>query len=101
MKITKIETFTFWVDWCNWMFVRIETDKGLVGWGEASLHGALESVETAIREFAPHLIGEDPAGPERHFQFERHGYFVTDRIEHEAGRPVFNRITTLRDSWSA
>jgi galactonate dehydratase len=49
------------------MFVRIETDDGLVGWGEASLHGALESVETAIREFSPHLIGEDPAGPERHW----------------------------------
>jgi galactonate dehydratase len=67
MKIAKIETFKHWVDWCNWMFVRIETDDGLVGWGEASLHGALESVETAIREFSTHLIGEDPAGPERHW----------------------------------
>jgi galactonate dehydratase len=67
MKIAKIETIKHWVDWCNWMFVRIETDDGLVGWGEASLHGALESVETAIREFSPHLIGEDPAGPERHW----------------------------------
>jgi galactonate dehydratase len=68
MKIIRIETFKFWVDWCNWMFVRIDTDEGLSGWGEGSLHGALESVETAIREFAPHLIGEDPAGPERHWQ---------------------------------
>jgi glutaminyl-tRNA synthetase len=34
-------------------------------------------------------------------QFERHGYFVTDRVLHEAARPVFNRITTLRDSWAA
>jgi galactonate dehydratase len=67
MKITKIETHKHWVDWCNWMFVRIETDEGLVGWGEASLHGALDSVEAAIREFAPHLIGQDPAGPERHW----------------------------------
>jgi glutaminyl-tRNA synthetase len=41
------------------------------------------------------------AGREQHFQFERHGYFVADRVEHEVGRPVFNRITTLRDSWSA
>lgn len=67
MRITKIETFKFWVDWCNWMFVRISTDEGLCGWGEASLHGALDSVETAIGEFAPHLIGQDPAGPERHW----------------------------------
>lgn len=67
MKITKIETFKGWVDWCNWLFVRITTDEGLVGWGEASLHGAIESVETAIREFSPHLIGQDPAGPQAHW----------------------------------
>jgi galactonate dehydratase len=67
VKIVKVETRAHWVDWCNWLFVRIETDAGLVGWGEASLHGALESVQTAIREFADHLIGEDPAGPERHW----------------------------------
>lgn len=67
MKIVKIETRAHWVDWCNWLLVRVETDGGIVGWGEASLHGALESVETAIREFSAHLIGEDPAGPERHW----------------------------------
>jgi galactonate dehydratase len=67
MKITKIETFKGWVDWCNWLFVRITTDEGLVGWGEASLHGAIESVETAIREFTPHLVGQDPAGPQAHW----------------------------------
>ena len=48
MKITRVETFKFWVDWCNWLLVRISTDEGIVGWGEASLHGAIESVETAI-----------------------------------------------------
>ena len=39
------------------------------------------------------------AGAEQHFQFERLGYFVTDRKEHAAGKPVFNRITGMRDSW--
>ncbi len=34
------------------------------------------------------------------FQFERHGYFVTDTAEHQPGAPVFNRITGLRDSWT-
>jgi glutaminyl-tRNA synthetase len=32
-------------------------------------------------------------------QFERHGYFVADRKDHAAGRPVFNRITGLKESW--
>jgi galactonate dehydratase len=67
MKITKIETFKAWVNWSNWLLVRITTDEGLTGWGEASLHGAIESVETAIGEFYAHLIGRDPAGPEQHW----------------------------------
>jgi len=33
------------------------------------------------------------------FQFERFGYFVADRKDHAAGKPVFNRITGLKDSW--
>ena len=37
---------------------------------------------------------------EQRFQFERHGYFIADRRDHSAERPVFNRITTLKDSWS-
>jgi glutaminyl-tRNA synthetase len=37
---------------------------------------------------------------EQSFQFERLGYFVTDRREHGAGKPVFNRIVTLRDSYA-
>lgn len=35
----------------------------------------------------------------QHFQFERHGYFVTDRIDHASGKLVFNRITGLKDTW--
>ncbi|MBK1690165.1 glutamine--tRNA ligase/YqeY domain fusion protein [Rubrivivax gelatinosus] len=35
---------------------------------------------------------------ETRLQFERHGYFVADRVLHRADAPVFNRITTLRDS---
>ena len=33
------------------------------------------------------------------FQFERHGYFVADRVDSKPGAPVFNRAVTLRDSW--
>ncbi|MFO1287323.1 MAG: glutamine--tRNA ligase/YqeY domain fusion protein [Rubrivivax sp.] len=40
------------------------------------------------------------AAREQRFQFERHGYFVADRVLHSAEAPVFNRITTLKDSWA-
>ena len=38
---------------------------------------------------------------ETRVQFERHGYFVADRVDHAAGRPVLNRIAPLRDTRSA
>jgi glutaminyl-tRNA synthetase len=41
------------------------------------------------------------AAPESRFQFERLGYFVTDRYDHQQGvRAVFNRTVGLRDNWS-
>ena len=40
------------------------------------------------------------AAPEDRFQFERHGYFVADRHDHTAARPVLNRTVTLKDSWA-
>ena len=39
------------------------------------------------------------AKAEDRFQFERHGYFVADRVDSQPGAPVFNRAVTLRDSW--
>ena len=41
------------------------------------------------------------AAPETRYQFERLGYFITDRHLHQAGAtPVFNRTVTLKDSWA-
>ena len=37
--------------------------------------------------------------PDEKFQFERHGYFVADRVDHQPGKPVFNKSTGLKDSW--
>jgi glutaminyl-tRNA synthetase len=36
---------------------------------------------------------------EERFQFERHGYFVTDLFDTKSGAPAFNRAVTLKDSW--
>jgi len=37
---------------------------------------------------------------EERLQFERHGYFVADVVDHSARHPVFNRTVTLKDSWA-
>ncbi len=66
------------------------------------------SAESLAAELNPHSIrvtqgfvepsvGRLPA--ETRVQFERHGYFVADRVGHQPGKPVFNRVTTLKDSW--
>ena len=39
------------------------------------------------------------AQPDNKFQFERHGYFVADRIDHAPGKPVFNLAVSLKDGW--
>jgi glutaminyl-tRNA synthetase len=36
---------------------------------------------------------------EQRFQFERHGYFVADRTDHQPEQPVFNLAVGLKDQW--
>lgn len=54
------------------------------------------SVQVISAQLEPSL---KDANPEDRFQFERHGYFVADRKDSVAGKPVFNRTVTLRDAW--
>ncbi|MDE2600371.1 MAG: glutamine--tRNA ligase/YqeY domain fusion protein [Rhodocyclaceae bacterium] len=56
-----------------------------------------DSVRVIHAQLEPSL---KEARPEDRFQFERHGYFVADRLDSEQGAPVFNRTVTLRDSWA-
>jgi len=66
------------VDFCT--YLNPESLQVVQGW-----------VEAAVKD----------APPETHYQFERLGYFVTDRRDHQLGdRLVFNRTVTLKDSWT-
>ncbi|NBS47018.1 MAG: glutamine--tRNA ligase/YqeY domain fusion protein [Betaproteobacteria bacterium] len=55
-----------------------------------------ESLRVVTAYLEPSLA---TCAPDTRFQFERHGYFVADRVDHRAGTPVFNRITGLKDSF--
>jgi len=55
-----------------------------------------DSVKTVHAQLEPALR---EAKPGEHYQFERHGYFVPDRIDPLSGAPEFNRAVTLRDAW--
>lgn len=65
MKITEIETFLVAP---RWLFLKILTDDGLVGWGEATLEGRSHTARAAVHEFEEYLIGADPRRVEDHWQ---------------------------------
>lgn len=60
MKIAKIDTHVVGNPWKNWVFVTVTTDDGLVGVGEGTVNCFGRTVETAIRELSPHVLGMDP-----------------------------------------
>jgi len=57
MKITKLTTYRIPP---RWMLLKIETDEGVVGWGEPVIEGKARTVETAVHEFSQYLVGQDP-----------------------------------------
>ncbi|MFF5010289.1 galactonate dehydratase [Streptomyces phaeochromogenes] len=72
MKIVKIETFLVPP---RWLFLRIETDNGIVGWGEPVVEGRAETVAAAVAELSDLLIGADPTAIEDHWQVIAKGGF--------------------------
>ena len=68
MRITAVKSFLIGGSWRNWLIVKIETDAGVHGLGEATLEGKSKTVATAVGELARYLVGKDPAAIERHFQ---------------------------------
>ncbi|MET8039374.1 galactonate dehydratase [Micromonospora sp. NPDC005215] len=72
MKIERIETFLVAP---RWLFCRVETDDGLVGWGEPVVEGRAEVVRSAVEVLAEYLIGADPLRIEQHWQVLTKGGF--------------------------
>lgn len=59
----------------RWLFLKIETDEGVSGWGEPAVEGRSHTVEAAVRELMDYLIGKDPRNIEDHFQVLYRGGF--------------------------
>ncbi len=72
MKITRLTTFLVPPRWC---FLKIETDEGIVGWGEPVLEGRAETVAAAVAELADYLVGKDPRHIEDHWTVLYRGGF--------------------------
>ena len=130
MKITKLTPFVVpQPGERNWVFVKLETDEGITGWGEAggNAGGTSTSVSAALVELEPDLVGRDPEDVEPiwHSIFRRYTYFgsrgfgtavaagvdiaLWDIKGQAAGRPVYDllggrfrdRIPLYSNSWFA
>ncbi|MDM5357315.1 galactonate dehydratase [Peribacillus sp. B2I2] len=64
MKITSYELFQVPP---RWLFLKIETDEGIVGWGEPVIEGRAATVKSAVDELMENLIGKDPRNIEDHW----------------------------------
>ncbi|HEY3108495.1 MAG TPA: D-galactonate dehydratase, partial [Chloroflexota bacterium] len=76
MNVTDVQVHTTWGEPRNWVFVKVLTDRGLHGWGEATLEGREETVAACVGELGQALIGQDPLAVEQHWQrIFRHGFW--------------------------
>ena len=107
MKVIDVKAFPTG----SWIFVKIETDEGIYGWGEAFGAGVRgDSLQAAIGELKHYLVGKDPFELEHHWQVLYHRYAWTSRgptvlgaisgVEHalwdiigkKLGQPVYNLL---------
>jgi len=80
------------------MYDRLFTDPQPDAGGKDFLAALNPDSLKVVMAYVEPSLAHSAAG--QHFQFERHGYFVADRLDHAAGKLVFNKITGLKDTWA-
>jgi galactonate dehydratase len=73
IRITKLETMKVQP---RWLFLKVHTDVGLVGWGEPIVEGRADTCAAAVQELGGYLIGKDPRDITHHWQaMYRHAFY--------------------------
>jgi galactonate dehydratase len=89
MKIAKIEVFLSGARWRNFLFVKLTTDSGIVGWGEGSLGWKETAVRELILDFGRrYVIGHSP------FDIEDL-WFKLYQIEHNTGPVMYSAMAGI------
>jgi galactonate dehydratase len=79
LKIAKLEIIP--VNSLRSIFVKMHTDAGIVGLGEGTVEGKIETVAAAIAQLEDYLVGKDPRAPAHHWQaMYRHAFYRGDII---------------------
>jgi galactonate dehydratase len=79
MKITRLASF---IVPPRWLFLKIETDEGLTGWGEPLVEGRAHTVAAAVDELSDYLVGKDPFLIEDHWTVMYRGGFYRGGAVH-------------------
>lgn len=80
MKITEVRTYTVGNPWKNWVFVKVFTDEGVIGVGEATAGLNTKPSEAQVHELGRFVIGEDPLAPERLREKMYKGMFLNNSV---------------------
>jgi len=89
MKVTRVEVFLVAAKWRNFTLVKIDTDSGIVGWGEGTLGWKETAVREMIEDFARrYVIGQNP------FDIEAL-WFKLYQVEHNTGPVMYSAMAGI------
>jgi galactonate dehydratase len=89
MKVTTVDVFLIGAAWRNYIFVKIQTDDGVVGWGEATLGWKETAVRELIRDYGRrYVVGQDP------FDIESL-WFKLYQVEHNTGPVMYSAMAGI------
>jgi galactonate dehydratase len=97
MKISRLTTFAVPP---RWLFLKIETDEGVTGWGEPVVEGRAATVAAAVEELSDYLIGTDPRRIEDHWQvLRRAGFYRGGPILMSAIAGIDQALWDIKGKW--
>ena len=67
MKVTNAQALVVGAGWRPWIFVKVETDEGITGWGECSDARTPNGIAAAVTDLKTILVGQDPCAFEARF----------------------------------
>jgi galactonate dehydratase len=66
VNVARLETLYCDAGWRPWIFLKVTTDDGAVGWAEVTdSHGSPRGLSGIVEDLAPHVVGRDPRAVER------------------------------------
>ena len=97
MKITKLTTYPVPP---RWLFLKIDTDEGIAGWGEPALEGRAATVAAAVGELSDYLVGQDPRRIEDHWQvLYRAGFYRGGPVLMSAIAGIDQALWDIKGKW--